>query len=144
MKAQKSRRKRLSDEVFKKLSEMLNSLTGSLGSKVENSEKDSVAPGQNDPGPFDDSELFNQIFDALALENHLIASSGPGYMLLPPSNKESSHHWLYNVNTRTIDMVSPNVEVIPISQLGNDHMVCAVGSSEYKIPVEYLKCIGYH
>lgn len=124
----------MSDDSYKKLSKLLNSLTGSITSPKQ--EKDTLDTESLE------SSIFGKLIDSLWIEEQIAASSGPGYTLCEPP--AGDYHWLFNEKTKSLDRISQDSEVIPIAVYDKDHMICAIGSAEYKIPSTLLNYIGYH
>lgn len=124
----------MSDDIYKKLSKLINDLTGSLDKNTEVVSKNETTDIEN--------SIFSKLIDSVWIEDQIAAAAGPSYVLIKPESGD--YHWLFNSKTKTLDRFSENTEVIPIAYYDDDYMICAIGASEYKVASNLLKCIGYH
>ena len=132
----------MSDDIFKKLADILS---GSISKLKENDPQQKDVPEEisKEQNLTIEDSIFEALFNNPLIEEKLAKNIEPCY-ILGETHDGSSHHWLFNVTTKTMVAVSKNSEIFPAGTTEDGKMICFIGPACYYIPIELVVCVGYN
>ena len=87
--------------------------------------------------------LLEGIFNSEWVENELAQTVAPCYTL---TNKiePHDHHWLLNLNLKTLMRVSSGVDLVPIEKTEDGQTICAIGAYTYLVSDDLIEYVGWN